>query len=183
VELDSSATRPGIISCLISIGPATFSIIFKKCPCIICQYVGYCQTTLLRPLSSPPVPTTHSVVVGRSFVYPAADIKMPPIGVRHLGSPVAAAVCVTDPRFLALHEPFAGFIWAAHCQPIQGIGPGRAYPGASWVDVAVTLTGAPYLWGGGTVDGIDCSGLVQSTVRATRWLGDARVPRDSDQQV
>ena len=59
-------------------------------------------------------------------------------------------------------------------------GPGElpAGAGGSPLDVARSYLGAPYLWGGLTEGGIDCSGLVHMAYRRLGRL----VPRDADRQ-
>jgi cell wall-associated NlpC family hydrolase len=50
--------------------------------------------------------------------------------------------------------------------------------GESIARTARRWLGAPYLWGGVTPSGVDCSGLVQSVL----WMHGIAAPRDSDQQ-
>ena len=50
--------------------------------------------------------------------------------------------------------------------------------GEAMCETASRWLGAPYLWGGVTMGGVDCSGFVQAVHR----LHGATLPRDSDQQ-
>lgn len=51
--------------------------------------------------------------------------------------------------------------------------------GDSVIGTARSWMGAPYLWGGVTPNGVDCSGFVQ----AVYWLHGVALPRDSDMQA
>jgi cell wall-associated NlpC family hydrolase len=61
-----------------------------------------------------------------------------------------------------------GFVPRAHLGPID-----------DWVALAERFVGAPYLWGGRSLRGIDCSGLVQVALLAAGRAA----PRDSDMQA
>ena len=128
-------------------------------------YVGYVPFGgLVRGGVAP----THRVVVERTFIYPAADMKTPIIGAIPLGGDVG--VVTTSGAFsrLASH----GFVFSAHLALHDSVVP-------DFVAVAEGLAGTPYLWGGKTSLGIDCSGLVQA---ATTVAG-ASLPRDTDLQA
>ncbi|WP_202620454.1 C40 family peptidase [Methylocystis heyeri] len=127
-------------------------------------YVGWiAANTLWSRIYQP----THMVCVPRTFAYPRPGIKDPPL----LGLPLGAEVEIVDRRDNFLVTGEGGFIFARHLREI-------AAPVEDFVAVAEKLTSAPYLWGGRSSLGIDCSGLVQCAL----LLAGLRPPRDSDQQ-
>ncbi|TCT08818.1 NlpC/P60 family protein [Tepidamorphus gemmatus] len=126
-------------------------------------YVGWCPT---EALTRPGAPATHRVARLRTFVYPGPSIKLPPSMLLSTNALVAV---------LDIEGPFArtedGFIWAGHLAPV-------AERMADWVAVADRFVGTPYLWGGRTSIGLDCSALVQVALVAAGIA----CPRDSDMQ-
>ena len=127
-------------------------------------YVGYMSMAALADGWTAP---THRVTVNRSFVYPGPDLKLPVRDALPLGA--AARVRATNGGFAQIDD--AAFVFADHLLP-SGERP------QDFVAVAERLLHAPYLWGGKTSLGIDCSGLVQISLAAAGF--DA--PRDTDLQ-
>jgi cell wall-associated NlpC family hydrolase len=129
------------------------------------RYVGYMPSEGLTPKLTAP---THRVATLRTYVYSEPDAKTPPLSLLSLNARVSAAGA--EGKFLTLEG--GGYVFAGHLKPI-----GEAEP--DFVAVAETFIGTPYLWGGRTSIGLDCSGLVQLAVEAA-GLG---APRDADMQA
>lgn len=128
------------------------------------RYVGYLPAdTLAFGLAAP----THRVKSTGTFVYAVPEIKSPPI--LHLSLNASFALADTGDRFYQLAT--GGYIIARHVAEI-------GWRDRDFVEVAERFLGVPYLWGGKTRIGLDCSGLVQISLAACGIAA----PRDSDLQ-
>jgi hypothetical protein len=127
-------------------------------------YVGYLP---MRDLAEGSRAATHRLIVNRSFVYPIADMKSPIIDALPLNAAIHGVAREGD--FLRI-APY-GFIFAAHAALVD-------VHADDFVAVAEKLLNVPYLWGGKSALGIDCSGLVQTALHAAGQSA----PRDTDLQ-
>jgi cell wall-associated NlpC family hydrolase len=103
----------------------------------------------------------------RTLVFPGPSAKLPPVEALPFGCRLAIA---------RVEEPFAvtasgGYVPARHLAPLDSAE-------RDFVAVAERFLGAPYLWGGKTSLGVDCSGLLQVALTACG----VPCPRDSDMQ-
>jgi len=128
-------------------------------------YVGYMPS---EGLTYAVITPTHRVAALRTYVYASPDIKKPPLALLSLNA--LLSVAGEEGRFLALNS--GGFIIAEHLRKLDE-------PARDFVDVALGFRGTPYLWGGRTSLGVDCSGLVQLASEAAGLP----CPRDTDMQA
>jgi cell wall-associated NlpC family hydrolase len=128
-------------------------------------YVGYVRAGALSPTVSAP---THRIDVPGTALYAAPDAKA--LTSMHLSMNALVTVEDTGGSFVRLAG--GGFIPARHLAPVDRFAP-------DFVAVAERLLGSPYVWGGKTRLGIDCSGLVQTAMHAAG----IDCPRDSDMQM
>lgn len=124
------------------------------------RYTGWVAMAALR---DGPVMATQAVTARVAPLFARADIKAPVLASLPFGAQVGGDV---EGRFLALAG--GGYLHLRHLAPLP----------STPIEVARLFSGAPYVWGGRTPVGVDCSGLVQAALAA---CGIA-CPRDSDQQ-
>ena len=132
-------------------------------------YVGYVASD---QLTDGTFPATHMILNPRTFLYPEPDLKSPRCGYLSMGSRVwvTGSTETRGTRYAELKN--GSYVVEKH---LIAIGEWRDDP----VAVAETLLHAPYLWGGDSGFGIDCSGLVF----LSNMLCGIKVLRDSDMQA
>jgi cell wall-associated NlpC family hydrolase len=127
-------------------------------------YVGYLRADAVGEAGGT---VTHVISVLRTFLFSEPDIKAPVLEVLSMNSPIR--VTATKEKFVVVEG--GGCIWADHIAGLQDYEEDHAA-------VALRFLGTPYLWGGRSSIGLDCSGLVQMALaRCGR-----EAPRDSDMQ-
>jgi cell wall-associated NlpC family hydrolase len=128
------------------------------------SYVGYMRADAL---SASIRAATHKVKSLGTFVYPTPDFKAPPLMHLSLNSQLAIVEEVGDYLGLAA----GGYVIRRHVGELTR-------NAVDFVEIAERFIGTPYLWGGRTRLGLDCSGLLQVSMEAAGLS----CPRDSDMQ-
>ncbi len=127
-------------------------------------YVGYVRQSALTD----PQVTTHRVATPSTHAFATESFKSKDL----LHLPFGAEVVVTDERHKMFETPH-GFIPKKHLRPLDQLFKDPA-------TVAQQFFGVPYLWGGNSTLGVDCSGLVQASFMACGYAcpGDSDLQRD-----
>lgn len=129
------------------------------------RYVGYLRADAL---SSQPTPPTHRVAAPATALYAAPDAKA--LTRMQLSMNALVSVAQPGPGFARLAD--GSFVPSRHLAELGAFA-------ADFVAVAGRFLGTPYVWGGKTRQGLDCSGLVQVAMHAAGL----ECPRDSDMQM
>jgi cell wall-associated NlpC family hydrolase len=131
-------------------------------------YVGYAPASALGAVEQ----ATHVVVAQRSFVYRGADLRFPATEAHSMGATlrITGEAETRGTRYALLDTGEAMIL--DHLRPI-------GHRETDYVAAAERFEHTPYLWGGVSGFGIDCSGLVQLSMR----MAGISVLRDTDMQA
>jgi cell wall-associated NlpC family hydrolase len=133
---------------------------------------GYVGWTPSQGVGAVGAASTHVVTAPRTFLYPGPDLKLPGATALSMGSRIAVAgeTVTRGTRYLTLAG--GGAVFAGHVASLP-------LAAGDYVSIAERLLATPYLWGGASAIGIDCSGLVQLSMR----MAGMAALRDSDMQA
>lgn len=132
-------------------------------------YAGYVPEAAIGETVAP----THRIIAPRTFLYPQAELRKPPVAALSMGSLVAIVGEEETRGTRYLMTAKGEGIIAAHCMAVNEC------VADDYVSVALRFLETPYLWGGRSGFGIDCSGLVQLSAA----MVGRSVLRDTDMQV
>ena len=138
---------------------------YLKIACTHDGYEGYVQTRVMRPAEAN---STHTIKALHTHLYAHPDFKSPP----ELRLPFMARVHCTGKQDGGFAQTPDGWVWVGDLRPMQT-------PGANILSTARRFVDAPYLWGGRSALGIDCSGLVQLCMMEAG----IPCPRDTKDQI
>lgn len=127
-------------------------------------YVGYiAKAAVSNDLTNP----THRISVPTTFLYPLPDIKsQAPV---NLPMNSNLEIATSDEKFSRLSN--GKYVFTKHVKPLNEFE-------SDFVSVAEKFLDVPYYWGGKTAQGLDCSGLVQTSLEVCGISS----PRDTDMQ-
>lgn len=136
-------------------------------------YVGYVPA---KTLAAPGPAATHRVAARLAPLHDAPELKTAPIAHLPFNARLSGEI-VTEEGTAGGASNRRWLRCTDGCVPAPLVEPLDA-PAPDWVAEAEALIGAPYVWGGATPLGLDCSALIQIARRAA----DLSCPRDSDHQ-